>query len=127
MVSLMVLSHSKKIADGIKELAEEVSGGSEIYAVGGSKAGTLGSDYDRIQEALLSATDKGDVIVLADMGSSILTVETAIDAMDEERQSRIHLSSAALVEGSVLTAVSISAGLSVDDIFVQLEDLKLEK
>lgn len=127
MVSLMVLSHSAKIAQGIKELAGEVSGGAEIYAVGGSKAGTLGSDFDRIFETLVCAAGKGDVIVLADMGSSLLTAETAIDALEEELQAKVHLSNAALVEGSVLAAVSMAGGLGAEEIMAQLEEFKLEK
>ena len=127
MVSLLIVSHSKKIAEGVKELAGEVSGGANIYAIGGSKAGTLGSDYDSILEALTSAVGRGDVIVLADMGSSVLTVETAIDAMDEKDQSRIHVSAAALVEGSVLAAVSIAGGAGLDEVLSQLEEFNLDK
>ena len=41
MVSLMLLSHSRKIAEGVKELAEEVSGGAPVIAVGGTKAARL--------------------------------------------------------------------------------------
>lgn len=127
MVSLVIVSHSKKIAEGVKELASEVSGGANIYAIGGSKAGTLGSDYDSIVQALSDAASQGDVIVLADMGSSVLTVETALDAMDEKSQHRIHVSAAALVEGSVLAAVSIAGGAGLDEILSQLEEFDLDK
>lgn len=127
MVSLMLVSHSRKIAEGVKELSEEVSGGAPVIAVGGTKAGTLGSDFDAIFEQLEAATAKGEVIILADMGSSLLTVETAIDALDDDRKANVHLSPAALVEGSVMAAVSMAGGLGVAEILEQLEEFRLSK
>lgn len=127
MVSLLLLSHSRKLAEGLKELAEEVSGGAPVQSVGGTKAGTLGSDFDAIYAALVEATAQGEVIVLADMGSSLLTAETAIDALDDDKKSSVYLSSAALVEGGVMAAVSLAGGLGVQEILEQLEEFRLSK
>ncbi|MEA4969036.1 MAG: dihydroxyacetone kinase phosphoryl donor subunit DhaM [Candidatus Pelethousia sp.] len=127
MVSLMLLSHSRKIAEGVKELCEEVSGGAQVIAVGGTKAGTLGSDFDAIFAQLEMATAKGEVIILADMGSSLLTAETAIDALDDNRKANVHLSPAALVEGGVMAAVSLAGGLDAAEVLEQLEEFRLSK
>lgn len=127
MVSLLVLSHSKKLAEGVKELAGEMSGGASIYAVGGTKEGALGSDFDATFAALSEAADKGEVIVLADMGSTRMTAQMALEALDEDAQKRVYPNDAALVEGSVLAAVSMAAGMEAADILEQLKDFKLDK
>ncbi len=127
MVSLMVLSHSKKIVEGIQELAGEMSGGTEIFAVGGAKAGGLGSDFDATLEAMSAGVAKGDLIVLADMGSTRMTAEMALETLSEEDQKKVHFSNAAIVEGAVLAAVSIAGEMGVEDILEQLKDFDLDK
>ena len=56
-----------------------------------------------------------------------MTAETAIDALDDDRKANVHLSPAALVEGSVMAAVSLAGGLSVSEILEQLEEFRLSK
>lgn len=127
MVSLMVLSHSASIARGLRELALEMAGAVTIYAVGGTKAGTLGSDFDATLELLEKAASEGDVIVLADMGSTRMTFQMAFEALTSEQQNHVYPFDAALVEGAVVAAVAIGAEMPVDAVLNQLEDYKLNK
>jgi PTS hybrid protein len=127
MVSLLILSHSPKIAEGARDLAIQMCGDANIIPVGGSKAGTLGADYDRIFAAMEEAAKKGEVVVLADIGSARLTGQMAQEALDNELQSKVYQCDAAIVEGSLIAAIAISAGQSAKEVIVQLQDYILPK
>jgi len=127
VVSLMLLSHSPKIVEGAKELALEMGGEANIVTVGGTKAGTLGADYDNTLEAMRMAAEQGEVIVLTDLGSARLTGQMAKDTLDDDLQERVFLYDAALVEGALIAAISIAAGQSAEEVLGQLQDYLLPK
>jgi dihydroxyacetone kinase DhaKLM complex PTS-EIIA-like component DhaM len=105
----------------------EMAAEANIVPIGGTKAGTLGSDFDRTFEAMDKAARAGEVVVIADLGSAKSTGEMAQEALDPELQSRVFLSDAALVEGAISAAVSIAGGLSAERVLAELEDYRLEK
>lgn len=127
MVSLVILSHSRQIAEGILELAKEMGKDANIRAVGGTSAGTLGADFDAALEVLRLAAEEGEVIALSDIGSTWMTAQMAVEALEPRLRERVYLSSAALVEGAIAAAATISAGFSAREILEQLEPLKLPK
>lgn len=127
MLSLIVLSHSSLIAQGILELTGELAKGVTVYAVGGTNAGTLGADFDSTFKALTSAAEAGEAIVLADLGSTWMTAKMAMEMMESVQQSRLHLSAAALVEGAIAAAAAIGAGFNSAEVLEQLEPLQLLK
>ena len=55
MVSLLIVSHSEKLAEGVRELAGEMVSDVPMEAVGGTSDGRLGNDYSKIYEALVCA------------------------------------------------------------------------
>jgi PTS hybrid protein len=127
MVSLMLLSHSLKVVEGTRDIAREMGGHANIIAIGGTKDGSLGADFDKIFEAMQEAAASGEVIVLADLGSARLTGETAREALDPALQEKVFLSDAALVEGGLVAAVSISGGCNAESALKDLEEFVLPK
>jgi len=127
MVSLLLLSHSPDIVGGIKDLAMEMGGEANIITVGGTKAGTLGADYDKTFAAMKEAAEKGEVVVLTDFGSTKLTGQMAQEALDGELQKRVFFCDAALVEGAVIAAIAIAAGQSAEEVLSQLQEYLLPK
>ena len=127
MVSLLLLSHSPKIVEGAKDLALEMGGDANIIAIGGTKAGTLGADYDRTYAAMKGAAEKGEVVVLADLGSARLTGQMAHEALDDGLRERVFPCDAAIVEGALIAAIAISAGQSAQETLDQLRDYLLPK
>ena len=127
MVSLLLLSHSPKIVEGAKDLALEMGGDANIITVGGTKAGTLGADYDSIFGAMNEAAQQGEVVVLADLGSARLTGQMARDALDEGLRDRVYLCDAALVEGALIAAIAIAAGQTAGETLDQLQEYLLPK
>jgi PTS hybrid protein len=107
MVSLLIVSHSPQIATGVKELADQMTGGAVlIAAVGGTQDGRLGTSPDQIRTACESIAGPDGVLVLLDLGSAVLSAETALEGMEHP----VRLSNAPLVEGAVLAAVEASVG-----------------
>jgi len=112
--SLLLLSHSKEITDGIKKMVEQMQTSKDvsIYSLGGTADNEIGSDPTKIVDAVNKA-DKEDIfLVFADIGSAILNAEMAQDMLEEEQQKRYYLVDAPLVEGAF--AAAITAGTSDD-------------
>ena len=127
MVSLLLLSHSSKIAEGTKDLTLQMAGEANIIAIGGTKTGDLGADYDSTYAAMEEAAGQGEVIVLADLGSARLTGQMAQEALDGELQGRVFLCDAALVEGALIAGIAIAAGQSAKETLGQLQEYLLPK
>ena len=116
-MSLVLVSHSKALAEGLRDMVVQVAGdGVRVAAAGGTADGRLGTNAEAIVEtlrAILAETGDG-VLVLLDLGSAWLSVEMALEELSETERARVCVSEAPLVEGAVLAAVqaSIGAGLS---------------
>ena len=109
-VGLVIVSHSSKIAEGVVELAAQMAGGVRLIAAGGTDTGGIGTSFDMVTAAIEAADDGDGVVVLCDLGSAILTAETALDFLDDDVRARISIADAPLVEGSVAAAVAAETG-----------------
>ena len=115
-VGLVVVSHSRALADAAVELARGMLPGREqtIAVAAGDVDGGLGTDATAIADAV-TAADSGDgVVVLMDLGSAVLSAETALELLDDDVRERVVLSPAPLVEGLVGAAVTAAAGADRD-------------
>lgn len=111
MIALLIVSHSAKVADGVKELADQISQGKVmIYAAGGVDDQTIGTNVQRIYEALQQAISAEGVLVLYDLGSAVMSAEMAVEMLTPEQRQRVCLSKAPLVEGAVVAAIEASLG-----------------
>jgi phosphoenolpyruvate---glycerone phosphotransferase subunit DhaM len=122
VVGIVVVSHSSDLARGLADLAGQVAGPDvHIEPAGGLPDGGLGTDDERVREAIKRADGGDGVVVLCDLGSAILTVRHVL-----ERSSNGHvvLADAPLVEGAVTAAVVSSAGSSLDDVTRAAEEAR---
>jgi phosphoenolpyruvate---glycerone phosphotransferase subunit DhaM len=111
VVGIVVVSHSGEIASGTVALAGQMAGPEvRIEGAGGTPDGSLGTDADRVREAIDSAEQGDGVIVLGDLGSAILTVRAVLAGREN---GDVRLVDAPLVEGAVAAAVTASAGLDL--------------
>ncbi|MFQ3475913.1 PTS mannose transporter subunit IID [Halonotius sp. F2-221B] len=101
MVGLVVVSHSATAAEGIVEVAAEMGGETAIEAAGGDDGG-VGTNVDRISDALAAADDGDGVVVLVDLGSAVMNAEVAIEMHDGEAI----IADAPVLEGAVNAAVA---------------------
>ena len=121
----MLVSHSARLAEGARELAEQVAQGDvPMLAVGGAEDGSLGTNAIAIAQAIesLAAAEGVDaVLVLMDLGSAVLSAETALEQLDDEIRDRVRMADAPFVEGAVAAAVEASLGSDLDAVLATAE------
>jgi len=115
-VGLVIVSHSSKIAEGVVDLAAQMAEGVRIVAAGGTDDDGIGTSFDKVSAAMVAADDGAGVVVLCDLGSAILTAETALDFVDDDVRERIRIADAPLVEGSIAAAVAAQIGGTLDEV-----------
>ena len=125
MVGLVLVSHSKRLATGVKELILETTGPDFPIAVAagvGEDHEQLGTDAVHIAETLQPFLEGDGVVVLMDLGSAVLSAEMALEILEPtsgastEKIKKIRLCPAPLVEGALAAAVQAKAGASLDEV-----------
>jgi len=112
MVNLVLVSHSEKLAAGLKELLAEMAPDTPVLVAAGLEDGSIGTDATRIEETLNELDDDG--VVLTDIGSATMNTELALELYSGERA--VRFIDAPLVEGAFLAAVLSGQSKSVDEI-----------
>ncbi|MGD0557026.1 MAG: dihydroxyacetone kinase phosphoryl donor subunit DhaM [Streptosporangiaceae bacterium] len=110
MVGIVLVSHSAPLADGTAELAGQVGGDSvTIATAGGTDDGRIGTSISKLQRALRLADAGAGVVILPDLGSSVLTVR-ALLAEPDDLPGQVVMADAPFVEGAVAAAVAAAGG-----------------
>ena len=126
MVGIVIVSHSWKIAEGVCDLAREMADEHEqVIPAGGFEDGSLGTDAQKIADAIVEADSGDGVVIVADIGSSILSSEAAIELLEDEgREINVVIADAPLVEGAVCAVVEAAGGGSIDSVLRVAEEAK---
>ncbi|TKI07180.1 dihydroxyacetone kinase phosphoryl donor subunit DhaM [Martelella alba] len=123
MVNLVVVSHSAELAEGVAKLAAQMirDGGCRLAVAAGvdDEEHPIGTDAVKIMTAIESVFDPSGVVVFMDLGSALLSAETALDLLDPDYAERVRLSAAPLVEGVLAAAVAASGGAALDDVLAE--------
>ena len=124
MVGIVIVSHSWKIAEGVCDLAREMAQGHHgIIPAGGLDDGSMGTDAARIMSAIREADSGDGVVIITDIGSSIMSSETAIELLESEYENiNAVIADAPIVEGAVCAAVEAGAGGSIDSVLACAEE-----
>ena len=122
MIAFVLVSHSRDVAAGVREMALQMTGGLvPVIACGGGSDGGLGTDACAIADAIRSLAQNEGVLVLCDLGSAILSAEQALDFLEENEKSGVRIADAPFLEGAVLGAIQASAGSSLQEVFETAE------
>ena len=117
MVGLVLVSHSRGLAEGLRDMVGQVAGGNVPVAVAaGTIDGRLGTSAPLVTAAVLSVDSEDGVLVLLDLGSAALSVELALEDLPAGVRARVLVSGAPLVEGAVVAAVQASLGATLADV-----------
>ncbi|WP_321333044.1 phosphoenolpyruvate--protein phosphotransferase [Breoghania sp.] len=117
MIGIVIVSHSKQLADGLKELADTMSMEPvPIVSAGGidDPDNPLGTDAIRILDAINEVMNDDGVLVFFDLGSAKLNAEMALDLLDDEAREKVRICEAPLVEGVLNATVQAAAGQGMD-------------
>src|SRR5262245_55249768 len=103
MVGIVLVSHSHALAVAARDLALGVSGAKAPIAVAagaGENHSEFGTNAVEIMEGIQSVMSDEGVLVLMDMGSAILSTETALGFLDESTRAKVRCTGAPFVEGA---------------------------
>lgn len=117
MINLILVSHSGKLAEGLKDLLGEMAAETPILLAAGLADGKIGTDVGRIEQAFENISD--DALILTDIGSATMNAELALELYAGDRD--IRFVDVPLVEGGFLAAVLSGQGKSLDEIITALE------
>ena len=124
MVGLVIVSHSAQLAEGVRELAQQMTQGRVPLAVAGGiddPDNPIGTDAMKVLAAIDEVYSDDGVVVLMDLGSALLSAETALDFLPDEQRAHVFLSQAPLVEGAMAAAVQAMVGAPMAQILAEAE------
>jgi phosphoenolpyruvate---glycerone phosphotransferase subunit DhaM len=122
-VGIVLVSHSAALAEGTAEVAGQIGGGTVIIApAGGTDDGGIGTSIARVREALQRAGSNAGVVVLPDLGSSVLTVRALL--AEEDFAGPVAMADAPFVEGAVAATVAAAAGGDVKAVLRAAEEAR---
>jgi phosphoenolpyruvate-protein phosphotransferase/dihydroxyacetone kinase phosphotransfer subunit len=129
-VGLVVVSHSRALADAAVALASEMLHGRtlRIEVAAGLDDTAFGTDAVSIMGAIERADGPDGVVVLMDLGSAVLSAELALDLLrDPSMRERVTLSSAPIVEGLIVAAVAAAGGAGRAEVAAEARDALMGK
>jgi len=115
LIGIVVVSHSRALADAAVALALEMVGGSPppIAVAAGAGEGITGTDAIAVAAAIDEVASPDGVLVFMDLGSAVLSASMALEFTSTDAE--VRLSDAPFVEGVVAGVVLAAAGASLAD------------
>ncbi|GGQ18494.1 dihydroxyacetone kinase phosphotransfer subunit [Actinomadura coerulea] len=122
MVGIVIISHSRTLAEGVAEVARAMGVGKAVVEpAGGDAEGRLGTSIDLVEQAVAAADDGDGVVLLADLGSSVLTAKMLIEDAEGDA---VLLADAPLVEGAVAAASMAATGADLTTVHTAAESAR---
>jgi dihydroxyacetone kinase phosphotransfer subunit len=113
-VGLVLVSHSARLAEGLRELVAQMAPDVAVVAAGGMEDGDVGTSFDLVLAAVAEA-DAGDgAVLLYDLGSALMTADLVLEVLDDDQRQRVRVADAPLVEGALAAATTAQGGASVE-------------
>ncbi|WP_431224978.1 dihydroxyacetone kinase phosphoryl donor subunit DhaM [Serratia sp. L9] len=126
MINIVVVSHSVRLAQGVEELARQMmrGDGCKLALAAGidDDENPMGTDAIKVMAAIESVSDGTGIVVLMDLGSALLSAETALELLDPELAARVTLCSAPLVEGTLAAVVAANSGGSLEQVLAEAQE-----
>lgn len=125
MIGLLLVSHSIKITDGIKDLVEEMTQNEvPLVSCGGTDDGRLGTSAEKIVSGMETLSECSHILIFTDIGSSIMSSEIALEMVPEEIREKCTLVDAPIVEGAFIAGVQAMISDDVEEVLAEVEKLK---
>jgi phosphoenolpyruvate---glycerone phosphotransferase subunit DhaM len=125
LVAVVLISHSALLAEGAAELVTQMSAGlTPIAHAGGTDDGRLGTSMELLEKAVASVASSAGVVIIPDLGSSILTTRTYLADLDDDEALQVAMVDAPFIEGAVAAVVAAAAGLPLADVVAAAEETR---
>ena len=109
-VGVILVSHSRELAEGLAAVAGQMAPSVTIAAAGGLEDGSIGTSFDLITAAIGKADSGDGAVLLYDLGSGYLTAETAVEFLEGEQAERVVIVDTPFVLGAVSAAIAANVG-----------------
>ena len=107
-VGIVLVSHSAELATGLRLLVQQIGSDTvPLATAGGTDDGRIGTSYDLVLAAIRSVDRGQGVVVLPDLGSSVLTARTVLE---DHPHPDVLIVDAPFVEGAVAAVVTAASG-----------------
>ncbi|MCX6048598.1 MAG: phosphoenolpyruvate--protein phosphotransferase [Chloroflexi bacterium] len=130
MIGIVIVSHSAKLAEGIRELAMQMVKDRVPIAVAGGiedPHDPIGTDPLRVAAAIEAVYSVDGVLVLMDLGSALMSAETALEFLEPDQQKNVFLCEAPVVEGTIAAAVEAMLGRSITQVMAAARNALIAK
>ena len=121
MVGIVIVSHSRKLAEGVIDAAHIMAAECPMAAAGGADDGGYGTSRQKIKDAIQAVSGPDGVAVLADMGSAVMTAEMVLE---EPGYENVILVDCPVAEGAIAGAVSSVCGDDLKEVVRQAESAR---
>jgi phosphoenolpyruvate---glycerone phosphotransferase subunit DhaM len=123
-VGIVIVSHSPDVARGTADMVRQMVGDEVPLAwCGGNPDGGLGTSVETIMTAIDTAWTDAGVAILVDLGGAETNSEMAIELLDADRQGRVVICNAPIVEGAVMAATESWGGANLESVRRTAEEL----
>ncbi|WP_299019799.1 dihydroxyacetone kinase phosphoryl donor subunit DhaM [uncultured Photobacterium sp.] len=119
MVNLVLVSHSHKLAKGIVELISPMTADKITVAIAAGiddPNNPIGTNPIAVLDAIQSVYTDDGILILVDIGSAILSAETALELLKPEQAINVKTCAAPIVEGAIAASVSAAAGMPLETV-----------
>ena len=123
-VGIVIVSHSPDVAKGAADMVRQMVGDEvPLGFCGGNPEGGLGTSVEKILAAIDMAWSERGVAILVDLGGAETNSEMAVEMLPPERQSKVVICNAPIVEGADMAATESWGGSSLEDVKRTAEEL----
>lgn len=119
--AVLLVSHSDKIATGLKDLLLQVAADVTILTAGGTEENEIGTSFDKISQ-VINETPEEKILAFYDLGSAKMNIEMVTEFSEKE----IILYDVSFIEGAYVAASLLQADMELDMINEQLAELEIK-
>jgi phosphoenolpyruvate---glycerone phosphotransferase subunit DhaM len=124
-VGIVIVSHSPDVAKGAADMVRQMVGdGVPLAWCGGDPGGGIGTSVENIMAAIDRAWSDAGVAILYDLGGAEANSQMAIEMLPTEKQTKIVLCHAPVVEGAVIAATEAFGGSTLEEVKRSAEEFK---
>jgi phosphoenolpyruvate---glycerone phosphotransferase subunit DhaM len=121
-VGIVLVSHSAELAAGLRLLVEQIGSDTvPLATAGGTDDGRIGTSYDLVLAAIRHADRGAGVVVLPDLGSSVLTARTVLE---DHPRTDVTIVDAPFVEGAVAAVVTAASGADLQTVVTAAKEAR---
>lgn len=123
-VGIVIVSHSPEVARGTADMVRQIVGNDlPLSFCGGNPEGGLGTSVEKIITAINAAWSEKGVAILVDLGGAETNSEMAIELLAPDKQAKVVICNAPIVEGAVMAATEAWGGASLQEVKKTAEEL----